>query len=490
MSEAKVFRTRGPINPDKQIYIERPEDTKILQTVRREDYVTLLGARQTGKTSLLYMLRRQLTTEIPVFVDLSKFSRHKGDDWYACVANTVVERLPQELRGAIGNTVHEQFSDHLLREIANALHGTDRIVFLLDEIGTVPGEIRDDFFSTIRSIYNEREVDEFFQKYIFVLSGATPPAELISHETKNSPFNVSKDIYMSDFSLEGVRKLGENLRLHGFKIDDSVIEHIYDWTHGHPNLTQEIFARLVQANPGEVTEQMVNDSVDKLVAEGCHNLSHIIRRVQAVNQQVLGILNGDLAIPFSLSNPEVLNLYLIGVIGKGTEGECVIRNKIYEEALIKSPPRPAKEEEHMKSVWGPVKAEIDEKLCFVMMPFSDAAVAGVYEQIIKPVVEQNGLTPERADSIKKSRHIMADLWGGITKARALIADLTSSNANVYYELGLCHALNKTPILMIQEGQELPFDLKQFRTIFYSRDIEKLEEAKRELDGFIKEALQG
>ncbi len=61
MSKAKKFVTKGPIaDPGEQIYIERPEDTEILQAVRRGDYVTLLGARQTGKTRLLYKLAREL----------------------------------------------------------------------------------------------------------------------------------------------------------------------------------------------------------------------------------------------------------------------------------------------------------------------------------------------------------------------------------------------------------------------------------------------
>ena len=266
MNGAKDFKILGPItNPEKQIYIERPEDTEVLQALYRGDYITLLGARQTGKTSLLYKLASGLKTEIPVLVDLSSFSKVDKDDWYGRVARTVVKRLPQELKNMIGEvnfcTDHEQFRN-LLWEIADALAGPDRLVLLLDEMGTVPEEIRDGFFSTIRSIYIERGSEEAFQKYLFVLAGVTPLTKLISPESEMSPFNISRIIYMSDFNLEGVRELGDNLRLYGFTIDNSVIEHIYDWTHGHPNLTQEIFARLIQATPEKVTEETVDYLVD------------------------------------------------------------------------------------------------------------------------------------------------------------------------------------------------------------------------------------
>jgi len=338
MNGAKDFKILGPItNPEKQIYIERPEDTEVLQALYRGDYITLLGARQTGKSSLLYKLASGLKTEIPVLVDLSSFSKVDKDDWYGRVARTVVKRLPQELKNMIGEvnfcTDHEQFRN-LLWEIADALAGPDRLVLLLDEMGTVPEEIRDGFFSTIRSIYIERGSEEAFQKYLFVLAGVTPLTKLISPESEMSPFNISRIIYMSDFNLEGVRELGDNLRLYGFTIDNSVIEHIYDWTHGHPNLTQEIFARLIQATPEKVTEETVDYLVDELVIKGCNNLDHIIRKMQdeVINQEVFGILNGKKRF-FNLSDPEVLNLYLIGVIGKGEKGECVIRNKVYEKTL-------------------------------------------------------------------------------------------------------------------------------------------------------------
>ena len=200
MSKAKEFATKGPIaNLGEQIYIERPEDIEMLKAVRRGDYVTLLGARQTGKTSLLYKLARELKTEIPILVDLSHFSGVKVDDWYGRLAKTIVRRLPQELRDVVGEvnscTDQEQFSN-LLWEIAGASVGTDRLVILLDEMGTVPKEIRDDFFGTIRAIYAERWFEEAFQKYIFVLSGATPPTELITSQ-KTSPFNITKTIYMT-----------------------------------------------------------------------------------------------------------------------------------------------------------------------------------------------------------------------------------------------------------------------------------------------------
>jgi len=346
MNRAKEFKTLGPItDPEKQIYIERPEDTEVLQAVYRGDYVTLLGTRQTGKTSLLYKLARELKTEIPVFVDLSSFSEVKKDDWYDRVARTVVGRLPQGLKDAIGEVNfcidNEQFRN-LLQEIADTLVGPDRLILLLDEVGTVPKEIRDGFFSTIRSIYNEIGTVDAFQKYIFVLAGATPTAELISPESENSPFNISKTIYMSDFSLKGVRKLGKNLRLHGFTIDNSVIEHIHNWTHGHPNLTQEIFSNLVKSEEKTISDKMVDKIVQSLIVRGCNNLEHIRRHLdreenENVRQAVIEILKKQFKSKFTRTERTdgslIIKMELIGLIRKGEDGSVVIHNRIYEEML-------------------------------------------------------------------------------------------------------------------------------------------------------------
>jgi predicted transcriptional regulator len=339
MSQPKAFVTMGPMtDPERQIYIERPEDRDLLKCIRREDYVTILGARQTGKTSLLYMLKRELKTEIPIFVDLAGFSGVKPEHWYDRVAKTIVRRFPEPRERLITTQTfcsdHEEFRN-LLWKIADASAGTDRLVLLIDEIGGVPREIRDNFFGAIRSIYTERGLDSAFQKYIFVLAGATPLWTLISPESDNSPFNVSRLIYMSDFDREGVEKLAQNLASYHIAIDEDAINQIYNLTHGHPSLTQEVFARLLQANPQRATVKMVNNLVDELVEKGCNNLNHVLRWTQdeSISQQVLAILNRKVEIPFNLLDPDVLHLYLIGVIGKGSKGECVIRNHIYARVL-------------------------------------------------------------------------------------------------------------------------------------------------------------
>ncbi|HEX4159874.1 MAG TPA: hypothetical protein VHY79_15515 [Rhizomicrobium sp.] len=72
--------------------------------------------------------------------------------------------------------------------------------------------------------------------------------------------------------------------------------------------------------------------------------------------------------------------------------------------------------------------------CFVMQPFA-APLGGYYEKIFKPAIEKAGLTSVRADAeIFGTGKIMDQVFQGIVVAKVLVAELTTRNPNVFYEL--------------------------------------------------------
>jgi hypothetical protein len=104
--------------------------------------------------------------------------------------------------------------------------------------------------------------------------------------------------------------------------------------------------------------------------------------------------------------------------------------------------------------------------CFVMMPFA-APLGDYYSKIFEPAIEKAGLKAVRADDdIFGTGKIIDQIWSGINAATVLIAELTSRNPNVYYELGLAHALKKPVVLVCSNEQDVPFDLKHIRVIYY------------------------
>jgi hypothetical protein len=101
-----------------------------------------------------------------------------------------------------------------------------------------------------------------------------------------------------------------------------------------------------------------------------------------------------------------------------------------------------------------------------MQPFAPP-LGDYYEKIYRPAIEKAGLKPIRADAdIFGTGKIIDQVWNGITQARVLVAELTSRNPNVFYELGLAHAFKKPVVLISSREEDVPFDLQHIRVIYY------------------------
>jgi len=132
------------------------------------------------------------------------------------------------------------------------------------------------------------------------------------------------------------------------------------------------------------------------------------------------------------------------------------------------------------------KEQVDEKLCFVLMPF-DEKFNSIYEKI-KEVVEELGLICKRADEIFNTKPVIEDICHSIQKSRILIADITGRNPNVFYELGFAHAKNKKVILITQDINDVPFDVKHYRCIVYKDTISGADELRDGLKKTLKNEL--
>jgi hypothetical protein len=106
--------------------------------------------------------------------------------------------------------------------------------------------------------------------------------------------------------------------------------------------------------------------------------------------------------------------------------------------------------------------------CFVIMPFS-RSYQSQYDRVIRPAVEQEGLGCVRADEIYSKPQITADIWKSLRSARVVIAELTGRSTNVFYEVGLAHALGKPVIIITRSEDDVPFDLKALRYLYYDTD---------------------
>lgn len=116
---------------------------------------------------------------------------------------------------------------------------------------------------------------------------------------------------------------------------------------------------------------------------------------------------------------------------------------------------------------------------FVLMPF-DPEFSSIYEGLIKLALEDAGYDVARADSFLDQQNILRDIIRGIATAHLIVADLTTLNPNVLYELGLCHGLRIPTILLAQSMEEVLFDLRSYRIQLYSTRFDKVHRLKQAL----------
>ena len=116
------------------------------------------------------------------------------------------------------------------------------------------------------------------------------------------------------------------------------------------------------------------------------------------------------------------------------------------------------------------------QLCFVLMPFGGKTDASgklidfdaVYQDFIAPAVIKAGLEPVRADEEMTGGIIHKPMFERLVLCEYAVADLTTANANVFYELGVRHAVRpwSTVLLFAEGGSQLPFDVAPLRAMPY------------------------
>jgi hypothetical protein len=104
---------------------------------------------------------------------------------------------------------------------------------------------------------------------------------------------------------------------------------------------------------------------------------------------------------------------------------------------------------------------------FVLMPF-DKELDDIYSLGIRSAVAESGMRAERVnDQLFYRQGILERIYHQIEEADFIIGDLSKPNPNVFYEVGYAHAKNKLCVLLTNNADTIPFDLKNRRHIVYS-----------------------
>lgn len=136
--------------------------------------------------------------------------------------------------------------------------------------------------------------------------------------------------------------------------------------------------------------------------------------------------------------------------------------------------------------------ETKKKICFAVTPIGDEGSEirlrsdQVLMHIIEPVMGDLGYETVRADRISQPGMITNQVIEHLIDDELVVADLTGSNPNVFYELAIRHATRKPIVTIIEAGERIPFDVNQSRTIHVNHhDLDSVADCKKNIDAQVR-----
>ncbi|HYH87179.1 MAG TPA: hypothetical protein VEX60_17135, partial [Pyrinomonadaceae bacterium] len=236
--------------------------------------------------------------------------------------------------------------------------------------------------------------------------------------------------------------------------------------------------------------------------------------VQLVEGGVLvgGPAPPDNIIPVPGTNPLIVELSWKGEHGGHTEQVLLAKG---EQRKVEAPPveiqlrtahgaRYVIAPQHEAAGEHEPAEKVERKTCFVVMGFGEKVdfetgrklnLDASYRYIIKPAVEAAGLECVRADEIVHSGVIDVPMYEQLLKADVVIADLSTSNRDAYYQLGIRHGLRPYTTIVICEDavKYFPFDVRlvpvrQYHHLGEDIGVSEGRRAQKELTGAIADAV--
>ena len=341
------FKPRGTVPFSSPVYITRTEERSIFDKINKKEWVTIVGSRQTGKTTLMHRIQGHYQSErgfATSLLDLSTFNNSELStvEWLEEFSNSLVQSLHPYFKEDISISTPKSTSElkMFFGEIKENLDNPNLLLFF-DEASAVPDNIRDVLYNNIRYIYTAQNgtspASRKLKNIRFVFAGVFDPLKLIQ-DSENSPFNISYISYLTDFSLEQVRLLLENLKMMDPHIDvENIASLTYEFTNGHPHLTQQLgywLAEVMRETPSQSNYELVKKLAFNLLSTS--NVTHVVRRSIESEPEELELLKDVLSgkiISFTRGSSLVARFELIGAISESSDEKCQIRNKIYRLGL-------------------------------------------------------------------------------------------------------------------------------------------------------------
>jgi hypothetical protein len=130
---------------------------------------------------------------------------------------------------------------------------------------------------------------------------------------------------------------------------------------------------------------------------------------------------------------------------------------------------------------------VEEGVGLFLMP-ADERMMVVHDVAVLPAMRRNGLNQVQPVEVIGSESQLRDVTRWLRAAQVIVADLTRLNPDLMYVLGLAHGLRRCPLMIYEEGTELPFNLYALRFVEYKRGSEGMIHLRNRLDRAIRVLL--
>ncbi|MFN6569545.1 AAA-like domain-containing protein [Dendronalium sp. ChiSLP03b] len=251
------YQIGGSLKVEAPSYVERQADQELYNALMRGEFCYVFSSRQMGKSSLRLRTRHRLEQAgySCASIDMTRIGNGNitPSQWYKGIVVDLLRSF--NLFGKVNLKAwwseREDLSalqrlSQFVEDILLVQLQAEKIFIFVDEIDSVLGLNFPvvDFFTLIRSCYNQRAENPEYNRLTWALFGVATPSDLIA-DRNCTPFNIGTSIVLDGFSLSEVQPLAAGLE---GKVANpmAVLKEILAWTSGQPFLTQKLCQIVVQ----------------------------------------------------------------------------------------------------------------------------------------------------------------------------------------------------------------------------------------------------